>query len=130
MAICLWRLKRGSSTPVNYELQVYTMQNLRSIEPSIMPTMLLANLNAGVLMIAKNGVDWVLQKPPLERLSQNFLSTIYLSRVKLDLGALRKSRMFRRYLIQQNLDIALKQADRFWLVCRELLQPLEKVSNP
>jgi len=30
-----------------------------------MPTMLSANLNAGVLMIAEKGADMVLGKPPL-----------------------------------------------------------------
>ena len=90
----------------------------------------LTNLNAGVLMVTETAADWVTEKPTIEELSQNYLSTFDLSRVKLGLGVLRKSRMFRRYLLRQNLDILLKQAARFWLVCRVLLRPLEKVSNP
>jgi choline dehydrogenase len=41
------------------------MQNLRVIDASIMPTMPSANLNAGVLMIAENSADLMLETPPL-----------------------------------------------------------------
>ena len=50
---------------VDDQLRVHGMQNLRVIDASIMPTMLSANLNAGVLMIAEKGADMVLGKPPL-----------------------------------------------------------------
>ena len=36
------------------------MEKLRVIDASIMPTMLSANLNAGVLMIAEKGLIWSL----------------------------------------------------------------------
>ncbi len=50
---------------VDDQLRVHGMKNLRVIDASIMPTMLSANLNAGVLMIAEKGADMVLGKPPL-----------------------------------------------------------------
>ena len=41
------------------------IQNLRVIDASIMPSMPSANLNAAVMMIAENGADMILGKPPL-----------------------------------------------------------------
>ena len=42
-----------------------SMQNLRVIDASIMPTMPSANLNAGVLMIAESGADSTFETPSL-----------------------------------------------------------------
>ena len=78
--------KTDQSATVDDQLWVLRMQNLRVIGASIMPTMPLANLNAGVLMIEENGADLMLETPSLYGLSQNRSSTIYLSRVKLGLG--------------------------------------------
>ena len=49
---------------VDDQLRVHGMENLRVIDASIMPTMLSANLNAGVLMIAEKS-DMVLGHPPM-----------------------------------------------------------------
>ena len=78
--------KTDQSAAVDDPLWVLRMQNLRIIDAFIMPTMPLANLNAGVLMIEENGADFMLKTPPLLRLSQNRSRIIYLSRVKLGLG--------------------------------------------
>ena len=50
---------------VDDQLKVHGIDNLRVIDASIMPTMISANLNAGVLMIAEKGADLVLGKTPL-----------------------------------------------------------------
>ena len=50
---------------VDDQLKVHGIDNLRVIDASIMPTMISANLNAGVLMIAEKGADLVLEKTPL-----------------------------------------------------------------
>ena len=50
---------------VDEELRVHGLDNLRVIDASVMPTMISANLNAGVLMIAEKGADLVLGKTPL-----------------------------------------------------------------
>jgi choline dehydrogenase len=78
--------KTDSSVSVDDQLRVLRMQSLRIIDASIMPTMPLANLNAGVLMIVENSADLMLETRPLLRLFQNRSRTIYLSRVKLGLG--------------------------------------------
>ena len=122
--------KTDQSAAVDDQLWALRMQSLRIIDASIIPTMPLANLNAGVLMIVENSADLMLETPPLLGLSQNRSRTIYLSRVKLGLGVSRKSLMFHLYLIQQNLDKIPEQAGRLCLVCRGLLRPLEKASNP
>ena len=44
---------------VDDELRVHGIKNLRVIDASIMPTMLSANLNAGVLMIAEKEPDMI-----------------------------------------------------------------------
>ena len=74
------------SAAVNDQLCVLRIQNLRIIDAFIMPTLPLADLNAGILMIEENGADLMLMTPPLAGLSQNRSRTIYLSRVKLGLG--------------------------------------------
>ena len=92
--------KTDPSAAVDDQLWVLRMQNLRIIDASIMPTMPSANLNAGVLMIMEITADWVTEEPTIGVLSQNQLNTYNLSHVKLGLGVLRKSLMFRRYLLR------------------------------
>ena len=65
MGTCRMAPKTDPYAVVDDTLTVHGMQNLRVIDASIMPTMLSANLNAGVLMIAEKGADMVLGKPPL-----------------------------------------------------------------
>ena len=50
---------------VDDQLKVHGLENIRVIDASIMPTMISANLNAGVLMIAEKGSDMVLGKKAL-----------------------------------------------------------------
>ena len=57
--------KTDQSAAVDVQLWVLRMQNLRVIGAFIMPTMPSANLNAGVLMIAGNSADLMLETPPL-----------------------------------------------------------------
>jgi len=57
--------KTDPSAAVDEQLWALRMQNLRVIDASIMPTMPSANLNAGVLMIAENSADLMLETPPL-----------------------------------------------------------------
>jgi choline dehydrogenase len=65
MGTCRMAPATDPTAVVDDQLRVHGMQNLRVIDASIMPTMLSANLNAGVLMIAEKGADMVLGKPPL-----------------------------------------------------------------
>jgi choline dehydrogenase len=65
MGTCRMAPETDPTAVVDDQLRVHGMQNLRVIDASIMPTMLSANLNAGVLMIAEKGADLVLGKPPL-----------------------------------------------------------------
>ena len=51
---------------VDDQLRVHGLEGLRVIDASIMPTMLSANLNARVLMIAEKASDLIRGKPPLE----------------------------------------------------------------
>lgn len=57
--------KTDPNAAVDDQLWAFRMQNLLVIDVSIMPTMPPANLNAGVLMIAENGADLMLEVPPL-----------------------------------------------------------------
>ena len=57
--------KTDPSAAVDDQLWALRMQSLRAIDASIMPTMPPANLNAGVLMIAENSDDLMLEIPPL-----------------------------------------------------------------
>ena len=68
MGSCRMAPKTDPTAVVDDKLRVHGMRNLRIIDASIMPTMLSANLNAGVLMIAEKGADLVLGKQPLERI--------------------------------------------------------------
>ena len=63
MGTCRMAPQTDPHAVVDDNLRVHGMQNLRVIDASIMPTMLSANLNAGVLMIAEKGADMVLGKP-------------------------------------------------------------------
>ncbi|XDZ66837.1 GMC family oxidoreductase [Alphaproteobacteria bacterium LSUCC0684] len=65
MGTCRMGPKTDPTAVVDHQLRVHGMDNLRVIDASIMPTMLSANLNAGVLMIAEKGADMVLGKDPL-----------------------------------------------------------------
>ncbi|HAE08718.1 MAG TPA: choline dehydrogenase, partial [Alphaproteobacteria bacterium] len=65
MGTCRMAPATDPTAVVDDQLRVHGIQNLRVIDASIMPTMLSANLNAGVLMIAEKGADLVLGKPPL-----------------------------------------------------------------
>ena len=51
---------------VDDQLRVHGMQQLRSIDASIMPTMMSANLNAATMMIGEKGADMVMEKQQLE----------------------------------------------------------------
>jgi len=62
MGTCRMGPETDPTAVVDDRLCVHGMQNLRVIDASIMPTMLSANLNAGVLMIAEKGSDMVLNK--------------------------------------------------------------------
>ena len=57
--------KMDSSASFDDHLWVLRVQNLRVIVASIMPTMPSANLNAGVLMIAENASELMLEPPPI-----------------------------------------------------------------
>lgn len=57
--------KTDPNAAVDDQLWAFRMQNLLVIDISIMPSMPSANLNAGVLMIAENGADLMLEVPPL-----------------------------------------------------------------
>ena len=65
MGTCRMGPATDPTAVVDDQLRVHGMENLRVIDASIMPTMLSANLNAGVLMIAEKGSDMVLGHPPL-----------------------------------------------------------------
>ena len=75
MGTCRMALQTDPHAVVDDNLRVHGMQNLRVIDASIMPTMLSANLNAGVLMIAEKGADMVLVQVLRRRLKQ--IGTIY-----------------------------------------------------
>ena len=57
--------KTDQSAAVDDQLWVLRIQNLRIIDAFIMPTLPLANLNAGVLMISENASELVLENPPI-----------------------------------------------------------------
>ena len=57
--------KTDPSAAVDDQLWALRMQSLRVIDASIMPTMPSANLNTGVLMIAENSANLMLEALPL-----------------------------------------------------------------
>ncbi|MDA9986002.1 GMC family oxidoreductase N-terminal domain-containing protein [Alphaproteobacteria bacterium] len=62
MGTCRMGNRDDRTTVVDAELRVHGIKNLRVIDASIMPTMVSANLNAAVMMIAEKGADMVLGK--------------------------------------------------------------------
>ncbi len=62
MGTCRMGSKTDKAAVVDNELKVHGIKNLRVIDASIMPTMVSANLNAAVMMIAEKGADMVLGK--------------------------------------------------------------------
>ena len=76
MGTCRMAPATDPTAVVDDQLRVHGMQNLRVIDASIMPTMLSANLNAGVLMIAEKGADMVLGKPPLQAKSAPLIARL------------------------------------------------------
>jgi choline dehydrogenase len=66
MGTCRMGPDSDETAVVDDRLRVKGIQRLRVIDASIMPTMLSANLNAGVMMIGEKGADMVLGKKPLE----------------------------------------------------------------
>ena len=62
MGTCRMGDKNDKTAVVDAELKVHGVKNLRVIDASIMPTMVSANLNAAVMMIAEKGADMVLGK--------------------------------------------------------------------
>ena len=62
MGTCQMGPKTNRMSVVDHQLKVHGIQNLRVIDASIMPTMVSANLNAAVMMIAEKGADLILGK--------------------------------------------------------------------
>ena len=62
MGTCRMGSRDDKTAVVDAELRVHGIKNLRVIDASIMPTMVSANLNAAVMMIAEKGADMVLGK--------------------------------------------------------------------
>ena len=60
MGTCQMGPKTNRMSVVDHQLKVHGIQNLRVIDASIMPTMVSANLNAAVMMIAEKGADLIL----------------------------------------------------------------------
>lgn len=66
MGTCRMAPKTDPTAVVDDQLRVYAIEGLRIIDASIMPTMLSANINAGVMMIGEKGADLVLGKSPAQ----------------------------------------------------------------
>jgi len=60
MGTCRMGTRNDKTAVVDADLKVHGIENLRVIDASIMPTMVSANLNAAVMMIAEKGADMVL----------------------------------------------------------------------
>ena len=66
MGTCRMGPESDPTSVVDDQLRVHGIKGLRVIDASIMPIMLSANLNAGVMMIAEKGADMVLDRPAPE----------------------------------------------------------------
>ncbi|MBT6137537.1 MAG: choline dehydrogenase, partial [Rhodospirillaceae bacterium] len=66
MGTCRMGPDTDPTAVVDDQLRVKGMQGLRVVDASIMPTMLSANLNACVLMIADKASDVIRGRAPLE----------------------------------------------------------------
>ena len=62
MGTCRMGAQTDGHAVVDTNLKVHGLENLRVIDASVMPTMVSANLNAAVMMIAEKGADLVLGK--------------------------------------------------------------------
>ncbi|MEC9165815.1 MAG: GMC oxidoreductase, partial [Pseudomonadota bacterium] len=65
MGTCRMGPDSDPTAVVDDQLRVKGLTGLRVIDASIMPTMLSANLNAGVMMIADKASDMILGKPAM-----------------------------------------------------------------
>ncbi len=66
MGSCRMGPETDATAVVDDQLRVRGMQGLRVIDASVMPTMLSANLNASVMMIADKASDMIRGRPALE----------------------------------------------------------------
>jgi choline dehydrogenase len=64
MGTCRMGPENDPSSVVDDELRVRGLEGLRVVDASIMPMMLSANLNAGVMMLADKASDLIRGKPP------------------------------------------------------------------
>ena len=62
MGTCRMGSSYNRHAVVDDRLRVHGIDNLRVVDASIMPTMISANLNAGVMMIAEKGADMILDR--------------------------------------------------------------------
>ena len=69
MGTCRMGPENDPTSVVDDELRVRGLDGLRVVDASIMPMMLSANLNAGVMMIADKASDMIRGKAPPRRLS-------------------------------------------------------------
>jgi choline dehydrogenase-like flavoprotein len=66
MGSCRMGPEADPTAVVDDELRVHGLEGLRVVDASIMPMMLSANLNAGVLMLADKASDIIRRKAPLQ----------------------------------------------------------------
>ena len=66
MGSCRMGPETDPTAVVDDQLRVRGMEGLRVIDASVMPTMLSANLNASVIMIAEKASDIIRGRPALE----------------------------------------------------------------
>jgi choline dehydrogenase len=64
MGTCRMGPENDPTSVVDDELRVRGLEGLRVVDASIMPMMLSANLNAGVMMLADKASDLIRGKPP------------------------------------------------------------------
>jgi choline dehydrogenase len=66
MGTCRMGPENDPTSVVDDELRVRGLEGLRVVDASVMPMMLSANLNAGVMMIADKASDIIRRKAPLQ----------------------------------------------------------------